>query len=54
MQTIQVKNEVLEVIKKTAYNHKGFDRIQYTVRKLKGKKTYLVVKYENGQFSNLV
>lgn len=54
MQTIQIQNTVYEVIKATPYNHKGFDRTQYTVRKLKGKKTYLVVKYENGEFSSLV
>ncbi len=51
---IEIRNRKFEVVKETKYNHNGNERTQFTIKKLKGKKTFLVVKYENGLYSSIV
>ena len=50
--TITIRNRQYVVIKAENYTHKGNDRTQFTVRKPRGTKTFLVVKYENGLYSS--
>ena len=40
-----------EVIKATPYTHNGMQRISYTCKRPRGRRTYLVIGYENGTFS---
>ena len=40
-----------EVIKATPFTHNGCQRISYTCKRPRGRRTYLVIGYENGTFS---
>ena len=52
MTTIQCKDGITyEVINATPYTHNGSARISYTCKRPRGKRTYLVIGYENGSFS---
>ena len=52
--TLQIEGIIYEVLKAENYVHNGNARIQYTVKRPRGRRSYLVVKYENGQFSSVV
>ena len=41
----------MEVIKASPFTHKGCDRVSYTCKRPRGRRTYLVIGYENGTFS---
>lgn len=41
----------MTVIKARAYNHNGCDRVSYTCKRPRGRRTYVVIGYENGTFS---
>ena len=50
--TIKCANGITyEVISAKPYNHKGNDRMWYTAKRPNGKRTYMIVGYENGTFS---
>lgn len=40
------------IISEKPYNHKGNDRVIIKARKARGKKVFMVVKYEDGTFSS--
>jgi len=52
--TLYIEGITYEVLKAESYVHNGNARTQYTVKRLRGRRSYLVVKYENGQFSSVV
>ena len=52
--TLQLDGITYKVLKAEAYTHNGNARTQFTVKRPRGRRTYLVVKYENGQFSSVV
>ena len=41
-----------KVIKATPYTHNGQARVSYTCKRPNGRRTYLVIGYENGTFSS--
>ena len=43
-----------QIISQRSFTHKGNDRVMMTVKKARGKRTYMVVRYENGEFSTAV
>jgi hypothetical protein len=40
-----------DVLKASAYTFKGCDRVSYTCKRPRGRRTYLIIGYENGTFS---
>ena len=49
---ITCKDGILyDVIKASAYNFNGRDRVSYTCKRPRGRRTYIVIGYENGTFS---
>jgi hypothetical protein len=52
--TLQIEGITYEVLKAQPYTHNGNARTEFTVKRPRGRRTYLVVKYENGQFSSVV
>jgi hypothetical protein len=52
MTTIQCKDGITyEVINAKPYVYNGNARVSYTCKRPRGKRTYLVIQYENGLFS---
>ena len=41
----------MTVVSAKPYSHKGNDRVAYTCKRPRGRRTYYVVGYENGTFS---
>lgn len=55
MTTIQCKDGITyEVINAKHYIHNGNARISYTCKRPRGKRSYLIIGYENGLFSTAV
>jgi len=55
MTTIQCKDGITyKVITAKPYIHNGITRISYTCKRPRGKRTYVVIGYENGTFSTAV
>jgi len=52
--TLHIEGITYEVLKAENYVYNGNARTQYTVKRPRGRRSYLVVKYENGQFSSVV
>ena len=42
---------LMTVVSAKPYSHKGNDRVEYTCKRPRGRRTYYVVGYENGTFS---
>lgn len=42
---------LMTVVSAKPYSHKGNDRVAYTCKRPRGRRTYCVVGYENGTFS---
>jgi len=49
-----MKTKKAEILKIEDYEYKGFNRQSITAKKAKGKRSYNVVRYENGLYSEAV
>lgn len=53
--TIQAADGITyQVLTAKPYIHNGVSRISYTVKRPRGRRTYVVIGYENGTFSTAV
>jgi hypothetical protein len=51
--TLQLDGITYNVIRTEQFTHNGNDRVQYTMKRPRGRVEYRVVRYENGSFSSV-
>jgi hypothetical protein len=51
--TLQLDGITYNVIRTIEFNHNGNDRVEYVMKRPRGRVEYRVVRYENGSFSSV-
>jgi hypothetical protein len=51
--TLQLNGITYSVIRTVEFNHNGNDRVEYVMKRPRGRVEYRVVRYENGTFSSV-
>ena len=51
--TLQFNGITYNVVRAIEFNHEGNGRVQFVMKRPRGRVEYRVVRYENGTFSNV-
>ena len=51
--TLQLNGLTYNVVRSIEFNHNGCDRVEFVMKRPRGRVEYRVVRYENGTYSNV-
>ena len=51
--TLQLNGITYNVVRTIEFNHNGCDRVEFVMKRPRGRVEYRVVRYENGTYSNV-